>query len=118
MFPIAIEEQVKTTRWPIRLFQFILAVTEVNVNYVLHHICDVKLEEQVDFRYKLGLEMIHKEYIENETRKSSSNAKDKTIGAHKLVGIPPYMTFKNGKLVACKTHYIQLKCPSCPNMKV
>ena len=82
----------------------------------LHRVCDVKLEEQVGFRYKLGLEMIHNEYIENETKKSSRNVKDKTIGAHELIGLPPYVTFKNGKLVACKTQYIQLKCSSCPKM--
>ena len=49
------------------------------MNYALHHICDVKLEEQVDFRYKLGLEMIYNEYIENETGNQVAMSKIKLL---------------------------------------
>ena len=70
---------MKTFRWPIREFQFILAVTEANMNFALHHICDVKLEELVDFRYILGLEMIYNEYIENETRNQVAISKIKLL---------------------------------------
>ena len=31
MDPIALEETWKTMRWPLRVFQFLLAITEVNV---------------------------------------------------------------------------------------
>ena len=70
---------MKTFRWPIREFQFILAVTEANMNYALHHICDVKLEEQINFRYKLGSKMIYNEYIENETGNQVAMSKIKLL---------------------------------------
>ena len=59
MFPIAIEEQLRTNRWIVRSFDFFLAVTEVNINHVLHLIFNQELETQVGFRFKLAEEIIN-----------------------------------------------------------
>ena len=40
MYPIALEEQWKTHRWPNRCFQFMIGVTEVNANLANHAIFD------------------------------------------------------------------------------
>ena len=38
MYPISIEEQTRTHRWPNWVFQFLIRVTEVNVNLANHDI--------------------------------------------------------------------------------
>ena len=62
MHPIAIEEQWRTQRWPNRIFQFLLGVTEVNFNFLIASYFGSELKEQVPFRYKLGNELVNNPY--------------------------------------------------------
>ena len=50
MYPIALEETWKTTRWENRVFQFLLAITEVNTKNELHHLYGHKNYSQIEFR--------------------------------------------------------------------
>ena len=51
MHPISIEEQWRTQRWPNKVFQFLLGITEVNCNLVNWAYFGAELLGQVDFRY-------------------------------------------------------------------
>ena len=111
MFPIAIEEQLGTHRWIVRSFDFLCALTEVNVNQVRHGIFGQKLENQVDFRFNLCNEMINNPYLAEEMAQARRSGRIQP-GAmkHKLISCPPYRKVKRGKLVRCKTRYYQKIC--------
>ena len=114
MFPIAIEEQLRTNRWIVRSFDFFIALTEVNLNHVRHDIFKEKLHHQVDFRFKLAEEMIDNAYLEEEraeTRRSKRICVNKE--RHRLMTCPIYQKFKDGELVECTTRYYQKKCCKC-----
>jgi hypothetical protein len=115
MDPIAIEEQLKTNRWQYRVFQFILAVTEVNVNLCLCHFYHEPAQTQIDFRYELGMELINNDYLENKEEKKKYTVKKRSCNQEKHchVSIPRKKTFHGIDLVRCKTEYIQLQCSGC-----
>ena len=119
MFPVAIEEQLKTHRWPNWVFQFLIAVTEVNVNYGMHYFFGSNLEEQIDFRFALAQEMKFNPYITEEAGSRTSLGRMCTIvDTHDHLSIPPYKTFSGIEMVSCRTKYIQRNC-ICgkPNMR-
>ena len=113
MFPIAIEEQVKTIRWALCVFQFLLAVTEVNCYLARLKIFDCKPEEQVDFRYYLAQEMINNPYLGTGGVITRSESNDDGLDGHKKLSIPKKKTFKGSQLVETQCSYIQLKCKDC-----
>ena len=113
MYPIAIEEQIKTIRWPYRVFQFLLGITEVNCNNVMHYFQQNELLEQIDFRYQLGDELINNDYMKVEEYDAlfgKLRTKRTQQIEHKLVSPPPYRKFKGSQLVKCKCRYPQWKC--------
>ena len=119
MFPIAIEEQWGTKKWINRVFQYVLATTEVNVNFARHFFCTEDLEEQVNFRYNLAEELINNPYfkdIEGDERKLGPGKASRVVDQHGMVSLPPNSTFKKERLIYCKTAYIQLVC-SCYRKK-
>ena len=63
MIPIAMEETLKTTRWPLRLPCFLMAVTEVNCWLVLTNIDKQQEWSQQDFRKELSGEFLQNEYL-------------------------------------------------------
>ena len=112
MHPIAIEEQWRTQRWPNKVFQFLLGITEVNCNLVNWAYFGAESLGQVDFRYQLGDELINNPYSnkgESEKRTREAAVVDME---HSLVSLPQYKTFQNARIRGCKTRYIQLLC-SC-----
>ena len=113
MFPIAIEEQMKTARWPFRVFQFILAVTEVNGNLANSKILRNEMEEQINYRYALAEEMLNNPYMVEESVRTRSQDATPELERHRKLMIAKNMTFKGNELVPCKTSYIQLKCKDC-----
>lgn len=62
MFPIAIEENWKTTRWVTRVFTILLAVTEVNCQCAYTIICNQPEMSRQDFRRKLSEQLMNNEY--------------------------------------------------------
>ena len=115
MHPIALEETWKTKRWPLRVFQFLLAITEVNVKLVAEYHFGCNKTSQQEFRKLFAHEMVHNVYLQQEVARSSTRSDQKSpSGGHKLLSVPPYRTFNGTTMVKCKTRYIQLKCSECP----
>ena len=59
MIPIVMEETLKTTRWPLRVLCFFMAVTEVNCWLGLTNIYKQQEWSQQDFRKELSREFLH-----------------------------------------------------------
>jgi hypothetical protein len=98
MFPIVIEEQWKTTRWPNREFQFLLAVTEVSCNLINNYCFDDMLYEQIDFWYELGAEKINNPYIIVGESPNTRKKRNEVIPNHELISLPPFMTFRGREI--------------------
>ena len=118
MFPIAMEETWKTTRWPCRVFCFLLAVTEVNCRLVLTNLYNQPECSQQEFRKQLSRELLQNkyqlQYRSQRTRKSRRiNQPD-----HCLLSLPKNRTFRKTSIVYCKTAYIQLVCSGCGNHRI
>ena len=112
MHPIAIKEQWWTQRWPNKMFQFLLGITEVNCHLINLVYFGSELLEQVDFRYQLGDELINNPYSTAEESEKRTREAAVVDMEHSLVSLPQYRTFKKARMRKCKTQYIQLKC-SC-----
>ncbi len=118
MSPIALEETWKTTRWPCRVFQFLLAVSEVNVRRAMNRIFGMEDLSQQSFRRKLAGELLENPYLDVIMMPTMNLRKRNRTFEHTLVSIPAWHTFdKTGKLVKCATRYIQRKCKYCPNVR-
>ena len=114
MYPVAIEEQMRTMRWENRVFQFLLAVTEVNTNAALHYFQGDKIEPQLDFRYKLACEMINNEYVTRESKDDARKSKrNQKVLVHDLISVPPYKKFRGTELVSAAGRYNQRLCSLC-----
>ena len=115
MYPIAIEESAKTTRWPTRVFNFILGVSEVNTRLAASKIYHYNDLSQIEFWRKLSQELINNPYLpkDPEVRRISPRKRPFT-STHSHVPIPPFRTFRGAQLVKCKGKYNQLKCHGCP----
>ena len=108
---MALEETWKTNRWALRVFQFLLAVSEVNAKLVNESCFGQEQQPIIDFRKRLVDELINNRYLEQESRRKLQRKAEKDKPTHKLVRLPVYRTFGNsGKIVSCRTKYIQLKC--------
>ncbi len=117
MFPLAIEEQVGTKRWAIRVFQFLLAITEVNVNYGMHEFFDAELEDEIDFRWNISEELLYNPYLLEGHRRvvPVRSVRKMPFADHHLESLPPFKTFCGNGHKTCKTKYIQRKCATCKN---
>ena len=67
MDPIAIEEAWKTHRWALKVFQFLLAVLEINVKLGLERIYDNPQLTQMESRKLLAHQLIYNHYLEQES---------------------------------------------------
>ena len=55
---LSLEETWRTTRWENCVFQFILAVSEVNAYLAMRYFGELKMT-QLEFRKKIAFELIH-----------------------------------------------------------
>ena len=106
--PISIEDQWKTHWWPNRAFQFLVAIIEVNCNLVNARIFGGELEDQIEFRFSLGTEMVNNSYLDHGEFPTCQRRKDKVVFEHNFLSLPPYQNFRNGEIRKCKTRYIKL----------
>ena len=114
MYPVALEETWKTKRWPLRAFQFLLAITEVNMKLTYESSYQADKTSQQEFRRKFFNAMVDNNYLEEEKEKKMRRTSPRlATSAHNLVSLEPYKTFDGASLVRCKTRYIQLKCTGC-----
>ena len=63
MYPISIEEQTRTHRWPNWVFQFLIRVTEVNVNLANHDIHKQDIMYEVTIMWEFSVEIINNSYL-------------------------------------------------------
>ena len=103
MDPIALEETWKTTRWPLRVLQFLLAITEVNVCRVREYMFtepekrgDNKCSQQ-EFRKEFAYSLIFNTKLEEESMSPRSLRKQKhntDNDHHKLIPLQPFQNFQ------------------------
>ncbi len=114
MYPIALEEVWKTTRWSCRVFQFLLAVMEVNCCRAWHRILFKDDMPHQDFRKKLAQELINNPYFTVAEMPDVERRSQRVGSLHELVSIPPGKNFnKSSQLHDCKMAYIQKHCILC-----
>lgn len=118
MFPISIEETWKTTRWPLRVLQFFLSITEVNVHRVRDYMfpqTDLPHESttsQQDFRKEFANALIYNAKLDEEQQSPSSSVKRRRRNndVHELVRLPPFRNFRGSRMIKTKTRCTQRKC--------
>ena len=118
MYPIALEETWKTTRWPCRVFCFLLAVTEVNCRLVLTNIYKQPDMSQQQFRKLFSRELLHNKYLCQAKPQGKRKSKRISEPDHRLVSLPKNRTFRKTSIVFTKTSYIQLVCSGCGQRRI
>lgn len=115
----ALEEVWVTKRWPIRVFTFLLAITEVNLFLILRFFIWKGEERRTkfqSFRKDLAFSLIYNKHIAKETTSTSSpptspSKRPKLRSGHKLVTKPPYTgTWAGGRWNTSKIAYQQYRC--------
>ncbi len=114
MYPIALEETWKTMRWPCSVFQFLIALTEVNMHRAAARICKTVREDisQQEFCKALAKELIHNKYLsQDEQQQYSLWSINPQNRGHQYMSLPSFHTIsKDGVLTRCKTEWIQRTC--------
>lgn len=88
--PISIERTWDTKYWPNRIFAFLLAVTEVNVNLILMNIYNSEATEQLVFRKLLAQELINNEYLSDSSNNMVVTRSKRRDIAHQLQSLPKH----------------------------
>ena len=104
MYPIAIKEAWKTHRWALRVFQFLVAVSEIIVKLGLEKIYNNPQLTQMESRKLLAHQLIYNHYLEQE---SSSIRRARNLyddpNTHQLISLPPFTNFCGTQIVKTKT---------------
>ena len=116
MHPISIEETWMTTRWPNRVFGFLLAITVVNVQNAGVYFCGMPKIDAIRARKLIGQQLIQNRYILEENERPKKQPRRGTRHHH-LITLPTFKKFEQGRLVKCKSKYQTWKC-SCRAARV
>jgi hypothetical protein len=114
--PICLESVWSTKWWPNRVFAFLFAVTEVNVNLADHYFYnrDTPITPQLDFRRQLANELIHNHHFVEEPQVSPCTRRRREAEqGHDHKSLPTYKKFKGAEIVAAKCEYPLHKCSQC-----
>ena len=94
---ISLEETWKTSRWPCRVFAFILAIVEVNSYNAMKYFGKYD-GTQMQFRRKLAYQLIHNPYdIDGKQKKTHSRQILRSTSHHELISAPPFCKFSGNK---------------------
>ena len=94
---LSLEGAWKTTRWPVRVFSFILALTEVNAFASMKYFGSYE-GTQWEFRKKLAYQLIHNGYdLQSSKKKSSARRNLRSKSHHELISAPPFSKFVGSK---------------------
>lgn len=109
-----------TKRWPIRVFTFLIAVTEVNVFLILRFFVwktQEKKKQFHHFRKDLAFSLIYNQYLTEEVNPlspcspSSPSKRPRLRSGHQLLTKPPYTGTWNGNMWnKSKVPYQQYLC--------
>jgi len=111
--PISLEYVWATKWWPNRVFSFLLAVTEVNVNLAKSYfITKDAPKPQLEFRRLLAKALINNKYILHDKAAVGirRSPRGQHLTSHNLVKLPPYRKFKGCRIVKSKSQYPQATC--------
>jgi hypothetical protein len=108
--PICLEHVWATKYWPHRLFSFLLAVTEVNVNLAeAHFVLKTRPRPQLQFRKLLANDLINNPYLveENVQQEVQKNKEKAALEVHCLKKLKPYRKFSGTRQVKANSKYPQ-----------
>ena len=121
----AIEENWKTNRWAVRVFTFILAISEVNAFLAFRYfIWDRKLLPKlplIQFRRKLAIQLINNEHHQRDLQERSHTApkerrskRHRDLPIHEHLAAPNHASFFSAGTWKCNstTKYPQYTCKS------
>lgn len=110
---LSLEETWKTSRWPCRVFAFILSICEVNAYNAMKYFGNYE-GTQLQFRKKLAYQLIHNPYDTEGIDKTPSSRRNlRSNDHHKLISAPPYCKFVGNKWTKkYKMKYQQHRCSS------
>jgi hypothetical protein len=115
MHPISMEETWMITRWPNRVFCFLLAITVVNVQNAATHFLGKEKIDALTARRHLAKVLIYNPYLaESDNSPRDSKRPRRGVVGHELLTLPNHQIFKNGILSPCKMPYQKQKCTQCP----
>ena len=120
--PMSLESTWASKRWPVQVFGFISALTEVNVylawRYNNRRNDDKKNISVLEFWRKFARALVFNNYLCAEfAAESPSGRRSRRInntGAHTLMTLPKKTKFSKTFVVASVANYPQFKCVSCP----
>ena len=110
----SLEETWVTNRWPVRVFQYLLACTEVNIFLAMRFFVwqpDSCMKFH-DFRSKLAWELINNEYLKKAEEDERKKRAKRRGTEHELARAPPHAKKWTGQKWDCsaKQKYQQYVC--------
>ena len=103
MHPISMEETWMTTRWPNRVFCFLLAVTMVNVQNAGVYYCNLPKVDSLTARKLIAQQLIENKYLIADRLQRKRPRRGET--SHCLISLPTSRKFDNGRMVRCRSKY-------------
>ena len=94
MDPISLEETRNTTRWPVRVFMFLLDTTEANCQLATENIYDHPACFQQEFRRLIPEALIKNNYIHQDKYPRHYQRGRQFLNDNELVQLQKYRTFK------------------------
>jgi hypothetical protein len=113
---LAIESTWVTRRWPIRVFSFILGISEVNTYLAWTYFKGEKVEFMV-FRKQLAKALIYNRFVDDDGAVEVSRGRKRKVVDHTLLRAPPHARrwTGDGWDTSAKSRYQQYICgtPHC-----
>jgi len=114
MGPIALEETWATTRWPCRVFAYLMATSAVNANLALGYFHNQPVLDELSARRQLAKELINNNYHDDVHPESIAARLRPRAVEHKLLRLEKGKKFdRSGRIVDAESDYPQASC-SCP----
>ena len=110
--PISLEVVWGTKYWPNRVFSFLLAVTEVNVNLAAQYFGGMKQVGQIEFRKLLAKTLIFNSYYDDKTDNSPEKKWKQCDSGHRLIMLPKGI-FLGMQIIVANSEDLQHKCNTC-----
>ena len=111
--PISLEVVWGTKYWPNRVFSFLLAVTEVNVNLAAQYFGGMNQVGQIEFRKLLAKTLIFNSYYDDTTDNTPEKKRKQRDSGHCLITLPRGKKILGTQIVAANSEYPQHKCNTC-----
>ncbi len=98
----------ENSKMPMRVLQFVLAISEVNTKLALTNLYEKEALTQIIFRKQLAYELINC-YGDLTTSTQEKRKRNVPLG-HTLVVLKPYHNFRGTKTVKMSARVVQLRC--------